>query len=84
MVSDINNDGWMDIYISNDYYIPDALYINQQNGTFTDEIKTYTNHTSYYGMGIDMADINNDGHEDIFALDMASQDHIRSKTLMPQ
>ena len=83
IANDINNDGWLDIYISNDYYIPDALYINQQNGTFIDEIKKYTKHTSFYGMGVDMADINNDGHEDIFGLDMASQDHIRSKTLMP-
>ena len=83
LANDINNDGWLDIYISNDYYIPDALYINQQNGTFLDEIKKYTNHTSFYGMGVDMADINNDGNEDIFGLDMASEDHIISKTLMP-
>ncbi|HMB64618.1 MAG TPA: VCBS repeat-containing protein [Eudoraea sp.] len=81
-VSDINNDGWLDMYIASDYYIPDALFINNGNGTFSDRIKDYTNHTSYYGMGIDIADINNDGLQDIFILDMASSDHVRSKTLM--
>ena len=82
-VSDINNDGWLDIYISNDYYIPDALFINNKNGTFTDQIKKATQQISYYGMGVDIEDINNDGLQDIYVLDMASNDHIRSKTLMP-
>lgn len=81
-VSDINNDNWLDIYIANDYYVPDVLYINNKNGTFTDQIKTSTNQVSFYGMGLDIADINNDNLKDIFVLDMASSDHIRSKTLM--
>ena len=81
-ISDINNDGWLDIYISNDYYIPDALYINNKNGTFTDRIKNHTNQISFFGMGVDIEDINNDGFQDIFVLDMASSDHYRSKTLM--
>ncbi|KAA1245708.1 VCBS repeat-containing protein [Aquimarina sp. RZ0] len=81
-VSDINNDGWLDIYIANDYYVPDALYINNRNNTFTDQIKHYTNQVSFYGMGVDIADINNDNLKDIFVLDMASSDHVRSKTLM--
>ncbi len=81
-VSDINNDGWLDIYIANDYYVPDALYINNKNNTFTDRIKEYTNQVSFYGMGVDIADINNDNLKDIFVLDMASSDHVRSKTLM--
>jgi len=81
-VSDINNDTWLDIYIANDYYVPDALYLNNKNGTFTDQIKTTTNQVSFYGMGVDIADINNDNLSDIFVLDMASSDHIRSKTLM--
>ena len=81
-VSDINNDGWLDIYIASDYYIPDAIFINSGKGTFTDEIKTYTNHTSFYGMGVDIADINNDNLQDIFVLDMSSNDHVRAKTLM--
>ncbi|MDC6352639.1 VCBS repeat-containing protein [Zeaxanthinibacter sp. PT1] len=82
MVSDINTDGLLDIYIASDYYIPDALFINQGDGTFKDEIKEFTQQISYYGMGIDVADINNDGMEDIFVLDMASSDHYRAKTLM--
>ena len=81
-VSDINNDGWQDIYIANDYYVPDAMYINNGNGTFTDKIKSNTNHVEFYGMGLDIADINNDNLKDIFVLDMAASDHIRSKTLM--
>lgn len=81
-VSDINNDNWLDIYIANDYYVPDALYINNKNGTFTDQIKDLTNQVSFYGMGLDIADINNDNLNDIFVLDMASSDHKRSKTLM--
>ncbi|MEM1259542.1 MAG: CRTAC1 family protein, partial [Bacteroidota bacterium] len=81
-VSDINEDGWPDLYIASDYYIPDALFINNKNGTFTDQIKDYTNHISYFGMGMDIADINNDNLQDIFVLDMASNDHVRSKTLM--
>lgn len=81
-VSDINNDGWLDIYMASDYYIPDVMYINNGNGTFTDKIKEFTNHISYYGMGVDIADINNDELQDIFVLDMAASDHIRAKTLM--
>ena len=81
-VSDINNDGWLDIYIANDYYVPDALYINNKNSTFTDQIKKATKQVSFYGMGVDIEDINNDNLNDIFVLDMASADHIRSKTLM--
>ncbi|WP_299676849.1 VCBS repeat-containing protein [uncultured Dokdonia sp.] len=81
-VSDINNDGWLDIYIANDYYVPDAMYINNKNGTFTDRIKEYTKQVSFFGMGVDIADINNDKLQDIFVLDMAASDHVRSKTLM--
>ena len=82
IVSDINNDGWLDIYIANDYYVPDALYINNKNGTFSEQIKSYTSQVSFYGMGVDIADINNDHLQDIFVLDMAASDHVRSKTLM--
>lgn len=81
-VGDINNDGWLDFYISNDYYIPDVMYINNKNGTFSDKIKEKTKQITFYGMGVDIEDINNDGLQDIFVLDMASSDHVRSKTLM--
>ncbi|MDW3194812.1 MAG: VCBS repeat-containing protein [Cytophagales bacterium] len=81
-ISDINDDGWLDIYIANDYYIPDAMYINQGNGRFFDEIKLRASQVSFFGMGVDIADFNNDLHKDILVLDMASKDHYRSKTLM--
>ncbi len=81
-ISDINDDGWLDVYIANDYYIPDAMYINQGNGRFFDEIKLRASQVSFFGMGVDIADFNNDLHKDILVLDMASKDHYRSKTLM--
>lgn len=82
IVSDIDNDGWLDIYVANDYYVPDVMYINNRDGTFTDKIKEQTKQVSFYGMGVDIADINNDKLQDIFVLDMAASDHVRSKTLM--
>ncbi len=81
-ISDINGDNWPDIYIANDYYVKDAMYINNQNGTFTNQIQESTKQISFYGMGVDIEDINNDNLSDILVLDMASSDHIRSKTLM--
>ena len=81
-VSDINSDGWPDIYLASDYYLPDALFINQGDGTFKDRVSDFTQQISYYGMGLDIADIDNDALQDIFVLDMASSDHYRSKTLM--
>ena len=81
-VTDLNQDNLLDIYIANDYYIPDAMYINTGNSFFINEIKNTTKQVSFFGMGVDIADINNDNLDDVFVLDMASQDHIRSKTLM--
>ncbi len=81
-VSDINNDNWLDIYIANDYYLPDAMYINNKKGGFDNKIKESTQQISFYGMGMDIEDINNDNLNDVFVLDMASSDHVRSKTLM--
>jgi len=80
-VADINGDGWPDLYISNDYSIPDYLYINRQNGTFTNELHTAFGHTSHFSMGSDIADINNDALPDIYTLDMLPEDNRRQKLL---
>jgi len=80
--ADINNDGWLDLYVSNDYSIPDFMYINNQDGTFKEVIKEATNQTAFYGMGVDIADINNDGFLDIFQADMDADSNRRSKANM--
>jgi hypothetical protein len=80
-VADINKDGWPDIYISNDYSAPDFLFINNQNGTFTDKIKSSMGHISLFSMGNDVSDINNDGRPDIFVLDMLPESNRRQKLL---
>ncbi|WP_299664935.1 VCBS repeat-containing protein [uncultured Polaribacter sp.] len=82
-IGDFNNDGWPDIYVANDYIIPDFLYINKRNGTFSNQINTRLNHISYNSMGSDVADINNDFLPDLMVLEMSAQDHIRSKENMP-
>ena len=82
LVTDINNDFWPDIYVSNDFYERDYLYINQKDGTFTEEIKEYTQHLSLSAMGIDIADINNDGYNDIFITDMLPEPEERVKSVM--
>ncbi len=82
-VSDLNNDGWPDLYISNDYEEYDYMYINQQNGTFKEVIKTATNHISNFSMGNDIADFDNDGFTDVIALDMVAEDNYGIKTSMP-
>jgi len=82
LTTDVNNDGYADILVSNDYLENDYLYENQGDGTFIESIEKYTNHTSFYGMGIDAADLNNDGFEDLLQLDMSPEDYVRSKTTM--
>ena len=81
-ITDINEDGWPDVYVANDYSVPDFMYINNGDGTFTDRIKERTKQVSFFGMGCDVADFNNDGFVDIAVVDMAADDHIRDKTLM--
>ncbi len=81
-IGDFNNDGWPDVYVCNDYLEPDNLYINNKNGTFTDEILTKTKHISFSSMGSDFADFNNDLKPDLAVLDMTPADHIRSKKNM--
>jgi len=81
-VSDLNLDGWPDLYISNDYDEPDYMYINQKDGTFKEVIKKATNHISNFSMGNDIADFDNDGFVDILTLDMVSEDNYGMKTSM--
>lgn len=79
-IGDVNSDNWPDIYISNDFYERDYLYINQKNGTFKESLEQGMNHISLSSMGADIADLNNDGHLDIFVTDMLPQDDKRLKT----
>lgn len=82
VASDLNNDGYVDLFISNDFNAPDFLFINNQDGTFTNQIDTCLQQTSFFGMGADIADFNNDGYFDIFQLDMSAEDNFRSKANM--
>lgn len=81
-ISDFNNDRLPDLYVCNDFRQPDHLYLNNGDGTFTDGILEHFGHTSFYSMGSDVADINQDGYPDLMVLDMVSQDHVRSKRMM--
>ena len=80
--ADFNNDSWIDLYVSNDYNSPDFLYINQQNGTFKNTLNESMGHTSFFSMGTDAADINNDGWLDISVVDMVAEDNYRLKANM--
>ncbi|MFV8268646.1 VCBS repeat-containing protein [Flavobacterium sp. GT2N3] len=79
-VGDVNGDLYPDIYISNDFYERDYLYINNKNGSFTEQIQGWTSHISQSSMGADMADVNNDGKADIFVTDMLPEADERLKT----
>ena len=81
MISDVNGDLYPDIYITNDFYERDYLYINNQDGTFTEDIKNRTSHLSLSAMGVDMADINNDGNVDILVTDMLPEKDQRVKSM---
>jgi len=81
-IGDFNNDSWPDIYVANDFTEPDFLYINNKNGTFTDEILTRFKHISANSMGSDFADINNDLLPDLLVLDMMAADRKRGKENM--
>ncbi|SFR38846.1 Repeat domain-containing protein [Robiginitalea myxolifaciens] len=82
LVTDFNGDFYPDIYVSNDFYERDYLYINQQDGTFNEEIMERTGHLSLSAMGIDIGDINNDGQQDIFITDMLPEAEQRVKSVM--
>ncbi len=73
-VSDIDLDGWPDMYVGNDFHENDYLYINQHNGTFKEELTDRIMHTSQFSMGVDIADINNDAYPDIISMDMLPSD----------
>ncbi len=81
-ISDFNEDGWPDFYVSNDYSVPDYLYINNKNGTFTNKLESSIGHTSQFSMGNDVTDMNNDGLPDIYSLDMLPEDNHRQKLLL--
>lgn len=74
VTGDVNLDGWPDIYIGNDFHENDYLYVNQKDGTFKEVLTEQMNYTSRFSMGVDMADINNDGWNDIISLDMLPED----------
>jgi len=79
---DFNKDGWTDIYVACDYDEPDLLYVNNGNGTFSNVADKALKHMSNFSMGVDIADINNDGHLDVYVADMVAEDNFRQKTNM--
>ena len=79
-VADVNGDNWPDIYVSNDFFEKDYLYINQKDGTFKEKIEDYTGHLSLASMGSDIADVNNDGLPDIFTSEMLPENDIKLKS----
>jgi len=80
--SDLNGDGWTDLYVSNDFEAPDFIYFNNGDGTFSEGTQDVTRHISFYSMGVDAGDINNDGLLDIIVADMVAEDNYRLKANM--
>ena len=79
---DSNNDGLMDLYVGNDFISPDHLYLNQGDGTFRDVIHERMPHSSWFSMGADFGDLNNDGYSDFLIADMSATNHFKQKTTM--
>lgn len=80
--SDLNGDGWPDIYVANDFLSNDLVWVNERDGTFTNRAGQYLKHQTHNGMGIDVADYNNDGLPDIAVLDMLPPDNPRRKMML--
>jgi len=80
--SDLNGDGFVDLYVANDYEEPDFFYVNRGDGTFVDAAHVSLKHMSNFSMGVDLADFDNDGNIDLFSSDMVASDNYRSKTNM--
>lgn len=82
-ISDINDDSWPDVYVANDFMSNDLLWINNQDGTFSNKIGDYLKHQTHNGMGVDIADFNNDALNDILVVDMLPPGHERQKLMTP-
>ncbi|WP_374957242.1 VCBS repeat-containing protein [Gilvibacter sp.] len=82
-VGDLNKDGYPDMYVSTDFGEPDLYYVNNGDKTFSNKVRESMKHITYYSMGSDVVDVNNDGMLDIYVTDMTPDDHVRSKTFMP-
>lgn len=83
LICDLNMDSWPDVYVSNDFMSNDLVWINQRDGTFRNEAAAYLQHQTHNGMGIDIADFNNDTRPDIMVVDMLPPDHKRMKMITP-
>lgn len=83
-ISDLNLDGYPDVYAANDFLSNDLVWINRGDGTFTNEAANYLKHQTHNGMGVDIADFNNDGLPDITVLDMLPEDNYRQKMMIPK
>ena len=81
---DFDDDGWPDLYVANDFSVPDALYRNNRDGTFTDVIARVVPHAPYSSMGSDLGDVNNDGRLDLLVADMAATDHVKDQRTMAE
>ncbi len=82
-ISDLNGDAWPDVYAANDFFSNDLMWINQKDGTFVNEAGKYLSHQTHNGMGVDIADFNNDQLPDIAVLDMLPENHYRQKMMIP-
>ena len=83
-IFDVNKDGWLDIFVSNDFATSSLAFINQHDGTFKEDISSYFKHQSFSSMGVDVADFNNDGQDDLITLDMLPRTSSRIKQMFPK